>query len=69
MHVILRDPSEHDLAAEQLLVSDLFAVLGLEMQIYLVPAVIAVSDDRMAKVRELRPDLVSPARNELQFKI
>ena len=59
MHVILRDLAEHDLAAEQLLVFYLLAVLILEVQIYLVPAVIAVSYDGVTQVRELCPDLMS----------
>ena len=65
MHVVFGDPAEHDLAAEQLLVSYLLAVLGLKVHVDLVSAVISVTQNRMSQMGELRPDLMSPARNEL----
>ena len=69
MHIILRDPAEQYLARKQLLVSYLLAVFGLKMHVDLIPAVVAVSDDRVSQVRELRPDLVCSTRNELQFEV
>ena len=69
VHVVLRDPAEHYLAREELLVSDLLSVISLEMHIDLVPAVIAVTDNRVPQVRELRPDLVRPSRYELELQV
>ena len=69
MHILLRDLSEEEGRGEELLIADFTAPEILKVQIVLVSAVVAVTDDRVAEMRELRTDLVSSSCYELDFDI